>query len=79
MSSDQSKDTVQFVTRENLSAAAPSGATSPPTAAHQADVDEWADRETSQPALDTPTESEKPPQAYDPETGEINWDCPCLG
>ncbi|KAJ2913141.1 hypothetical protein MD484_g7276, partial [Candolleomyces efflorescens] len=28
------------------------------------------------------SEGEAPPQnkgAYDPETGEINWDCPCLG
>ncbi|GMG20384.1 unnamed protein product [Ambrosiozyma monospora] len=24
-------------------------------------------------------EGEEGPQAYDPETGEINWDCPCLG
>ncbi|PVU85544.1 hypothetical protein BB559_006952 [Furculomyces boomerangus] len=24
------------------------------------------------------TEEEKAAQAFDPETGEINWDCPCL-
>ncbi|KAI8323623.1 hypothetical protein GQ54DRAFT_296692 [Martensiomyces pterosporus] len=24
-------------------------------------------------------EDESPSQAFDPETGEINWDCPCLG
>ncbi|KAH3671229.1 hypothetical protein WICMUC_004746 [Wickerhamomyces mucosus] len=24
-------------------------------------------------------EESKPQAAYDPETGEINWDCPCLG
>ncbi|OMJ09856.1 Mitochondrial intermembrane space import and assembly protein 40 [Smittium culicis] len=23
-------------------------------------------------------QSDKPESAYDPETGEINWDCPCL-
>jgi intermembrane space import and assembly protein 40 len=22
---------------------------------------------------------DSPAEAYDPETGEINWDCPCLG
>jgi intermembrane space import and assembly protein 40 len=24
-------------------------------------------------------EKDQPQEAYDPETGEINWDCPCLG
>lgn len=40
-------------------------------------------------AVATPTDSEKSPEqleeeagqqgAFNPETGEINWDCPCLG
>lgn len=24
-------------------------------------------------------DEDAPPQAFNPETGEINWDCPCLG
>ncbi|ODQ66680.1 hypothetical protein NADFUDRAFT_41307 [Nadsonia fulvescens var. elongata DSM 6958] len=28
---------------------------------------------------ETPKGEEKPQSAYNPETGEINWDCPCLG
>ncbi|ODV86629.1 hypothetical protein CANARDRAFT_27055 [[Candida] arabinofermentans NRRL YB-2248] len=34
----------------------------------------------TEPALDEPTNEEAEQEgAYNPETGEINWDCPCLG
>jgi intermembrane space import and assembly protein 40 len=32
----------------------------------------------SEPVKETPPETQ-PPQAFNEETGEINWDCPCLG
>lgn len=54
-------------------------------AEHEREQNELAASSSSN---DTPTpqvegeEGEQPPQnkgAYDPDTGEINWDCPCLG
>ncbi|KAG2196919.1 hypothetical protein INT47_005143 [Mucor saturninus] len=35
-----------------------------------------ASEETAKPAV---VEDEEPASAFNPETGEINWDCPCLG
>lgn len=40
-----------------------------------------ADADTTPPAapVETPSEEQSSGGAYNPVTGEINWDCPCLG
>ncbi|KAJ1654370.1 Oxidoreductase [Dispira simplex] len=59
----EDKDTVSFVTQE------------------ERDTTPLVPIESSE--LNASTESSEattpPPQAYDPTTGKINWDCPCLG
>ncbi|KAK2758362.1 Oxidoreductase [Arachnomyces sp. PD_36] len=41
--------------------------------------EEEAKAESSTPEGQEPQEGDAPEGAFNPETGEINWDCPCLG
>lgn len=58
----EGKDTVKFVDEEQIERAA-------------ANEEETKQEETKEKS--TPEEEEEPASAFNPETGEINWDCPC--
>lgn len=45
----------------------------------KAETTEVTTPETQEPKAAENEEGEKQQSAYNPETGEINWDCPCLG
>ncbi|KAJ1973731.1 Oxidoreductase [Dimargaris verticillata] len=62
MAAAEDKDTVLFLTEEEVNAAS---------------LFDSEDSSEVSPTSSSLTES--PAQAYNPDTGEINWDCPCLG
>ncbi|KAI8083463.1 hypothetical protein BDF21DRAFT_360109 [Thamnidium elegans] len=62
----EGKDTVKFVDEEQIERAA----------AGAANEEETKPEESKEKSTQ---EEEEPASAFNPETGEINWDCPCLG
>ncbi|GAA5803727.1 Oxidoreductase [Helicostylum pulchrum] len=64
----EGKDTVKFVDEEQIERAA-AGATN----------EGETKQEETKTTQEEEGEGEEPASAFNPETGEINWECPCLG
>ncbi|KAK3389885.1 hypothetical protein B0H63DRAFT_446043 [Podospora didyma] len=80
--SDSDLPTITAVIEEKRRNAAAAAAVAPPPPPPQHDGLVGAEDESSAPAPGSPEalEEEAGQQgAFNPETGEINWDCPCLG